>query len=98
MLIRHAQLPGYPGLTDLRIMHGRVQEIGNGLSKGLYESELDLGGDELHPVAEDTPLSGRWRRVRPVNGAKHVTCGTPAPLCRWHGGVLVALIDEHAAD
>ncbi len=35
--------------TDLRIMHGKVQEIGSGLCKGLYESELDLQGDYLLP-------------------------------------------------
>lgn len=98
MLIRNAALPGWPGLTDLRIMHGRVQEIGVGLQKGLYESEMDLGGDELRPVTPDTPLTGRWRRIRPVPGDGYVTCGTPSPLCRWRNGALVELMDEHAAD
>ncbi|MGN1020199.1 MAG: hypothetical protein ACI4O7_07470 [Aristaeellaceae bacterium] len=52
MLIRNATalLGGRfcPG-TELRLMHGAVQEIGSGLTKGLYESELDLAGDYLLP-------------------------------------------------
>lgn len=52
MLIRNATayLGGVfqPG-TDVRIMHDAVQEIGVGLQKGLYESELDLAGDYLLP-------------------------------------------------
>lgn len=49
MLIRNAIIDGYLGLVDLRIMHGAVQEIGVGLVKGLYESEMDLQGDVLRP-------------------------------------------------
>jgi len=52
MLIRHATayLGGkFVPDTDVRIMHGEVQEIGFGLTKGLYESEIDLGGDYLLP-------------------------------------------------
>ena len=52
MLIRNAtaDIGGVlqPG-TELRIMHGVVQEIGHGLVKGMYESELDLQGDILRP-------------------------------------------------
>ncbi len=50
MLIRHARLvlsPTQTMLTDLRIMHGCVQEIGQALVKGLYEAEIDLNGDLL---------------------------------------------------
>ena len=49
MLIHNASIDGYLGQVDLRIMHGAVQEIGVGLVKGLYESELDLQGDVLRP-------------------------------------------------
>ena len=40
MLIRNARIEGYSGPVDLRLMHGAVQEIGVGLQKGLYESEM----------------------------------------------------------
>lgn len=51
MLIRHAVLlqNGIPQETELRLMHGVVQEIGCGLVKGLYESEIDMQGDVLRP-------------------------------------------------
>lgn len=52
MLIRNAclWLDGQTRLgMELRLMHGAVQEIGCGLVKGLYESELDLQGDLLLP-------------------------------------------------
>lgn len=50
MLIRNAKLSDDPdALTDVRLMHGCVQEIGVGLAKGLYEAEIDLGGDGLSP-------------------------------------------------
>ncbi len=42
--------------TDLRLMHGVVQEIGVGLTKGLYEAELDLGGDYLLPGFVDVHI------------------------------------------
>ncbi|MBR3763750.1 MAG: hypothetical protein IKK57_04260 [Clostridia bacterium] len=98
MLIRNAMVDGR--LTDLRLMHGAVQEMGVGLCKGLYESEIDLGGDELRPLTADIPLPPRLRRfflrVQPMDA--HLTPGTPAPLTRWHKGVLTGYIDEHAAD
>ncbi len=50
MLIRNAKLSDNPdALMDVRLMHGCVQEIGVGLAKGLYEAEIDLGGDVLSP-------------------------------------------------
>ena len=50
MLIRNAKRSDSPDeLTDVRLMHGCVQEIGVGLAKGLYEAEIDLGGDVLSP-------------------------------------------------
>ena len=41
---------------ELRLMHGRVQEIGHGLGKGLYEEELDLAGDYLLPGFVDVHI------------------------------------------
>lgn len=41
---------------DLRLMHGKVQEIGHGLVKGLYEAELDLNGDYLLPGFVDVHI------------------------------------------
>ena len=41
---------------DLRLMHGKVQEIGHGLVKGLYEEELDLDGDYLLPGFVDVHI------------------------------------------
>lgn len=41
---------------DLRLMHGKVQEIGCGLQKGLYEEEVDLGGDYLLPGFVDVHI------------------------------------------
>ncbi|MBQ8654506.1 MAG: hypothetical protein IJ507_06165 [Clostridia bacterium] len=52
MLIRNASLRLDGQLRrgmELRLMHGAVQETGVGLLKGLYESELDLQGDEIRP-------------------------------------------------
>lgn len=98
MLIRNALIDGR--ITDLRLMHGRVREMGVDLVKGLYESEIDLSGDELRPIAADTPLPPRIaRRLRelPAPGA-HIVPGTPAPLTRWRNGAMLALMDEHAAD
>ena len=60
MLIRNAVLNGYPGPVDLRLMHGAVQEIGVGLVKGLYESELDLGG-----TVQTLPAQGRGEWPHP---------------------------------
>ena len=41
---------------ELRLMHGQVQEIGCGLMKGLYEEEIDLGGDYLLPGFVDVHI------------------------------------------
>lgn len=52
MLIRNARILVSASAymqTDLRVMHGRVQEIGAGLEKGLYEAEMDVQGDMLQP-------------------------------------------------
>lgn len=97
MLIRNAMIDGM--LTDLRLMHGRVQEIGVGLTKGLYESETDMMGDELRPCPPDVPLPRHMRRKAAGNPAgAHIMPGTPAPLARWHEGAMIGFIDEHAAD
>ena len=37
-------------------MHGKVQEIGHGLVKGLYEDEVDLAGDYLLPGFVDVHI------------------------------------------
>lgn len=97
MLIRNAMIDGH--LTDLRLMHGRVQEMGVGLQKSLYESELDLAGDALRPCTPDDPLPMRMRRrMAPAAQDPHIVPGTPAPLARCRGGRMIAAIDEHAAD
>ena len=98
MLIRNAMIDGL--VTDLRLMHGAVREMGVGLQKGLYESELDLGGDELRPLTEGMPLPPRMRRFsqRVQPAGTHITPGTPSPLTRWRDGALLGFIDEHAAD
>ncbi len=97
MLIRNARLPGHPGLTDLRLMHGAVWEIGVGLIKGLYESEMDVAGDELRPWQGDAIVYRRRLPQRPA-ATPHIAPGTPAPLVRWRDGRIVSVIDEHAAD
>lgn len=96
MLIRNAMIDGL--VTDLRLMHGSVQEMGVGLQMGLYESELDLAGDELHPLTEGMPLPSRMRRVKVQPVGAHIIPGSPAPLTRWRAGKLIGYIDEHAAD
>ena len=98
MLIRNAVIDGR--MTDLRLMHGAVREIGVGLTKGLYESELDLAGDELRPCPQDMMLPRRFRRQMSATApaGEHVVSGTPAPLTRWRAGEMIGLIDEHAAD
>lgn len=97
MLIRNAVIDGR--MTDLRLMHGRVQEIGVGLHKGLYESETDLKGDELRPCPLDMPLprSVRRREASALVGA-HIIPGMTTPLTRWREGALIGFVDEHAAD
>ena len=98
MLIRNAVVDG--SLTDLRLMHGCVQEMGAGLHKSLYEAELDLTGDELRPCPPDMTLPRRFRRrmATPATAGEHIMPGTPAPLTRWRAGEMIGLIDEHAAD
>lgn len=96
MLIRNALIDGR--VTDLRLMHGAVREMGVGLTKGLYESEIDLMGDELRPCPQDVPLPRRFRRRTPAPHGEHIVPGTPAPFTRWHEGAMTGLIDEHAAD
>lgn len=91
MLIRNATalLGGRfcPG-TELRLMHGAVQEIGCGLVKGLYESELDLEGDYLLPglvaVRRGCPaeeLSALARRLY-REGVAAIVTDTPLPRIR----------------
>lgn len=69
MLIRNAtlQLNGRMEYgMDLRLMHGAVQEIGHGLVKGLYESEMDLAGDLLLPgmvIARQQVTANELRRL-----------------------------------
>ena len=98
MLIRNARIAGYPGLTDLRLMHGAVQEIGVGLQKGLYESELELAGDELRPCLPGMTLPRRYRRLREAGEDEHICPGTPEPLLRFRGSEMVGFIDGHSAD
>ena len=97
MLIRNAVIDGL--MTDLRLMHGRVQEIGVGLQKGLYESEMDLAGDELRPCTAGDPLPSHIRRRLTAHPqTAHIIPGTPAPLVRCRAGQMIAVIDEHVAD
>ena len=52
MLIRNATLQMSATertCMDVRVMNGCVWEMGSGLTKGLYESEIDLRGDVLAP-------------------------------------------------
>ena len=96
MLIRNAVIDGYPGPVDLRLMHGAVQEIGVGLQKGLYESELDLAGDELRHCPPEMALPRRFcRRAGERGPIRH---GSSEPFLRMRGGEVVALIHQHSAD
>ena len=59
MLVRHATayMDGrFCAGIDLRLMHGKVQEIGHALTKGLYEEEIDLAGDYLLPGFVDVHI------------------------------------------
>lgn len=97
MLIRNAMIDGR--LTDLRLMHGRVQEMGAGLVKGLYEAELDLMGDELRVCTADAPLPPRYRRRRMAEPqSAHIMPGAQEPLARWRDGRLIGFVDSHTAD
>ncbi len=97
MLIRNACLPGHPGLTDLRLMHGAVREIGVGLVKGLYESEMDLQGDGL-TAWQGEPLPRKRKLPLSPAASSYIVPGTPAPLVRWREGCIIGAIDEHFAD
>ena len=96
MLIRNAVIDGYSGPVDLRLMHGAVQEIGAGLQKGLYESELDLMGDELMPCPPEMELPRRFRRRAGESGP--IRPGSREPFLRMQGGEVIALIHQHSAD
>ena len=96
MLIRNAVIDGYPGPVDLRLMHGAVQEIGVGLQKGLYESELDLAGDELRPCPPEMELPKRFRRREGACGI--IRPGSSEPFLRVRGEARVGLIHQHSAD
>ena len=96
MLIRNAVIDGYPGPVDLRLMHGAVQEIGVGLQKGLYESELDLGGDELRPCPQEMELPKRFRRG--AGEAGPIRPGSREPFLCMRGETIVGLVHQHSAD
>ena len=96
MLIRNARIDGYPGPVDLRLMHGAVQEIGVGLQKGLYESELDLAGDALCSCPPEMTLPKRFRRGAGENGP--IRPGSREPFLRVHEEDVVGLIHQHSAD
>ena len=96
MLIRNAVIDGYPGPVDLRLMHGAVQEIGVGLQKGLYESELDLAGDALCPCPPDIVLPKRFHRR--AGEAGPIRPGSREPFLRMRDGEPVALVHQHTAD
>lgn len=96
MLIRNARIDGYPGPVDLRLMHGAVQEIGVGLQKGLYESEMDLMGDELCPCPPEMELPRRYRRREGADGP--IRPGSREPFLRMHEGKNAGLVHQHAAD
>lgn len=95
MLIRNARVEGY-GLVDIRLMHGAVQEIGVGLQKGLYESELDLAGDVLAPCPLGRSLPQRFRRRAGENGP--IRPGSREPFLRMRGEAVVGLVHQHSAD
>lgn len=96
MLIRNAVIDGYPGPVDLRLMHGAVQEIGVGLQKGLYESELDLCGDTLRLCPPEMELPRRFRRRKGEESA--VRPGSREPFLRMRGEAAVGLVHQHSAD
>ena len=106
MLIRNATalLGGRfcPG-AELRLMHGAVQEIGCGLTKGLYESELDLEGDYLLPglvavrrgyPAEELPALAR-RLYR--EGVAAIVTDAPLPPVRQARRTALLLQADAAA-
>ena len=96
MLIRNTVIDGYHGPVDLRLMHGAVQEIGVGLQKGLYESELDLAGDVLSSCPPEMELPKRFRRGAGERGP--IRPGSREPFLRMRGEEIVGLIHQHSAD
>ena len=96
MLIRNAVIDGYPGPVDLRLMHGAVQEIGVGLLKGLYESELDVAGDTLCPCPPEKELPKRFRRR--AGEAGPIRPGSCEPFLRMRGESQISFVDSHSAD
>ena len=95
MLIRNARVEGY-GLVDLRLMHGAVQEIGVGLVKGLYESEIDLGGDVLTVCPPEMTLPKKFEGR--AGTADRILPGSREPFLRMHGEDAVGLIHQHSGD
>ena len=106
MLIRNATalLGGRfcPG-TELRLMHGAVQEIGCGLTKGLYESELDLEGDYLLPglvaVRRDCPVEELPALARRLyrEGVAAIVTDAPLPPVRQARRTALLLHAEASA-
>lgn len=99
MLIRNAHLQMASGekvQTDLRMMHGCVQEIGANLEKGLYEAEIDLQGDELRPprlvenITHVESLSELQRLCRSFyrQGAGYFCTDAPETLLRAIRGAM----------
>jgi len=98
MLIRNVLIDGYPGPVDLRLMHGAVQEIGVGLQKGLYESELEFAGDTLTVCSPGMELPQRYRRFRREGEDRRIVPGAREPFVRWRDGEMVGIIDSYSAD
>ena len=74
MLIRHANVfvdGGFVRDLEVRVHNGRVQEMGYGLMKGLYEEELDLHGDYLLPGFVDVHIHA-FRRHDTMDGEQAV--------------------------
>lgn len=74
MLIRNATAfmeERFQAGVELRLMHGKVQEIGHGLVKGLYEEEVDLAGDYLLPGFVDVHIHA-FRRHDAMQGEQAV--------------------------
>lgn len=99
MLIRNVHLQMASGekvQTDLRMMHGCVQEIGANLEKGLYEAEIDLQGDELRPprlvenITHVESLSELQRLCRSFyrQGAGYFCTDAPETLLRAIRGAM----------
>ncbi len=100
MLIRNAKIHGYAGLTDLRLMHGEVREIGANLAKGLYESELDVRGDSLRPwCGEALPRPVRRMAKSPYSPGEPIAPGVRQPLVRTDDeGRVTGFVHQHSAD